>query len=139
MVGGSSAITFIQNPWTIAFAVITTIFAIYFMYRGYKKNKGKGGLQRNITTTFLVIAAFMFGYLFAAYQTHDYFEEKYRNHDPNIECETCSANAILDDNRSVMSDNSATESERMYIDMMERVKNITLGDENIQKNLETGQ
>ena len=67
MLFGSSAIAFVQNPWTIAVAVITTILAIYFMYRGYKKNKGKGGLQRNLTTTFLVIAAFMFGYLFFAY------------------------------------------------------------------------
>lgn len=139
MVGGSSAFTFIQNPWTIAFAIITTILAIYYMYQGYKKNKGKGGLQRNLTTTFLAIAAFMFGYLLAAYQTHDYFEEKYRNHDPNIECETCSTNAILDDNRSVMSDNSATEPEEMYNDMMERIKNLTQGVENIQKNLETEQ
>ena len=53
------------------------------MYRGYKKNKGKGGLQRNLTTTFLVIGSFMFGYLVAAYQTHDYFEEKYRTHQPD--------------------------------------------------------
>ena len=83
MVGGSSAISFIQNPWTIAVAIITTILAIYYMYRGYKKNKGKGGLQRNLTTTFLVIASFMFGYLVAAYQTHDYFEEKYRTHQPD--------------------------------------------------------
>jgi len=80
---GSSAITFIQNPWTIAFAVVTTILAIYFVYKGIKKNKGKGGLQRNLTTTFLVIASFMFGYLVAAYQTHDYFEEKYRTHQPD--------------------------------------------------------
>ena len=80
---GSSAITFIQNPWTIALAIITTILAIYFVYKGIKKNKGKGGLQRNLTTTFLVIASFMFGYLVAAYQTHDYFEEKYRTHQPD--------------------------------------------------------
>ena len=139
LIFGSSAIAFVQNPWTIAVAVITTILAIYYMYQGYKKNKGKGGLQRNLTTTFLVIAAFMFGYLLAAYQTHDYFEEKYRNYDPNIGCETCSADVILDDNRSVMSDNSASESEEMYNDMMERIKNLTQGVENIQKNLETEQ
>jgi len=83
MVGGSSAITFVQNPWTIALAIITTILATYLVYKGIKKNKGKGGLQRNLTTTFLVIASFMFGYLVAAYQTHDYFEEKYRTHQPD--------------------------------------------------------
>ena len=80
---GSSVVTFIQNPWTIAFAIITTILATYLVYKGIKKNKGKGGLQRNLTTTFLVIASFMFGYLVAAYQTHDYFEEKYRTHQPD--------------------------------------------------------
>lgn len=85
---GSSAITFIQNPWTIAFAIVTTILATYFIYKGIKRNKGKGGLQRNLTTTFLVIAAFMFGYLVAAYQTHDYFES--RTHHVEEECETCS-------------------------------------------------
>jgi len=38
-----------------------------------------------------------------------------------------------------MSDNSATESEQMYSDMMERIKNLTQGVQNIQKNLETEQ
>ena len=58
------------------------------MYRGYKKNGGKGGLQRNLTMTFLVIASFLLGYLAAAYQTHDYFKE--RTHHTEEECETCS-------------------------------------------------
>lgn len=73
---GSSVITFIQNPWTIAFAIVTTILATYLIYKGIKRNKGKGGLQRNLTTTFLVICSFFFGYLIAAYQTHDYFESR---------------------------------------------------------------
>jgi len=73
---GSSAITIIQHPITITIGVILTVAAIYYLYRGYKINNGKGGLQRNLTTTFLVICSFMFGYLFAAYQTHDYFMSK---------------------------------------------------------------
>ena len=89
MLFGSSAIAFVQNPWTIAFAIITTILAIYFAYRGVKKNGGKGGLQKNLTMTFLVISAFMFGYLFAAYQTHDYFKER-THHSDEEEGETCS-------------------------------------------------
>ena len=102
IVFGSSAIAFVQNPWTIAFAIITTILAIYFAYKGVKKNGGKGGLQRNLTTTFLVIASFMFGYLFAAYQTHDYFES--RTHHTEEECETCDVEEskeqvlLMDDN-----------------------------------------
>jgi hypothetical protein len=74
---GSSAIALIQHPVTITIGVILTIAAFYYFYKGYKKNQGKGGLQKNLTTTFLVISSFLFGYLVAAYQTHDYFEQKY--------------------------------------------------------------
>ena len=56
--------------------MILTVAAIYYFYKGYKKNNGKGGLQKNLTTTFLVICSFFLGYLTAAYQTHDYFESK---------------------------------------------------------------
>ena len=73
---GSSAIALIQHPITITIGVILTVAAIYYLYRGYKTNDGKGGLQKNLTTTFLVISSFMFGYLVAAYQTHDYFMYK---------------------------------------------------------------
>lgn len=74
---GSSAIALIQHPITITIGVILTVAAIYYLYRGYKINDGKGGLQKNLTTTFLVISSFLFGYLVAAYQTHDYFESKF--------------------------------------------------------------
>ena len=74
---GSSAIALIQHPITITIGVILTVAAIYYLYRGYKVNDGKGGLQKNLTTTFLVISSFLLGYLVAAYQTHDYFEQKY--------------------------------------------------------------
>ena len=74
---GSSAIALIQHPITITIGVILTVPAIYYLYPGYKINDGKGGLQKNLTTTFLVISSFLFGYLIAAYQTHDYFEQKY--------------------------------------------------------------
>ena len=74
---GSSAIALIQHPITITIGVILTVAAIYYLYRWYKINDGKGGLQKNLTTTFLVISSFLFGYLVAAYQTHDYFEQKY--------------------------------------------------------------
>ena len=124
MLFGSSAIAFVQNPWTIAFAIITTILAIYFAYRGIKKNGGKGGLQRNLTTTFLVIASFMFGYLFAAYQTHDYFES--RTHHDAMDGELTETPAVL----PMPSDNSVSESVKMYTDMMDRVKNLSLGIEN---------
>jgi len=40
-----------------------------------------------VTTTFLVSASFMSGYLLAAYQTHDYFDS--RTHHVEEECETC--------------------------------------------------
>ena len=84
---GSSITTTISNPWIIAVGIILTVIGIYFIYKGIKKNKGKGGLQRNFTITFLVISSFMFGYLLATYQTHDYFES--RTHHVEEECETC--------------------------------------------------
>ena len=89
LLGGSSTIAFFLHPVTIAISIALGILAVCFMYRGYKKNGGKGGLQRNLTMTFLVISAFMFGYLFAAYQTHDYFKER-THHSDEEECETCS-------------------------------------------------
>ena len=121
---GSSVITFIQNPWTIAFAIVTTILATYLIYKGIKRNKGKGGLQRNLTTTFLVICSFFFGYLVAAYQTHDYFES--RTHHDAMDGELTETPAVL----PMPSDNSVSESVKMYTDMMDRVKNLSLGIEN---------
>ena len=98
---GSSAITIIQHPITITIGVILTVAAIYYLYRGYKINDGKGGLQRNLTTTFLVICSFMFGYLFAAYQTHDYFMSKSESEEiPSCCTETIKIDERMDDNPS---------------------------------------
>ena len=116
IVFGSSAIAFIQNPWTIAFGVITTILATYFIYKGIKKNKGKGGLQRNFTTTFLVIASFMFGYLVAAYQTHDYFES--RTH--HTEEESKEQVLLMDDNIDSIMLNPIND----YVQTMEKTKEV---------------
>lgn len=126
---GSSAITFIQNPWTIAFAVITTILAIYFVYRGIKKNKGKGGLQRNLTTTFLVICSFFFGYLFAAYQTHDYFKE--RTHHVEEECETCSKDDALSMGSNV--DPIMLNPMNDYVQTMEKTRELLMQHATISK------
>ena len=92
---GSSAATLVNNPWVIAAGVILTLLGFYFIYRGIRKNGGKGGLQRNLTMTFLVITSFLLGYLAAAYQTHDYFKE--RTHHVEEECETC---GIMDEGKS---------------------------------------
>jgi len=85
LVLGSSAIALIQHPITITIGTLLTIGAIYFFYKGYRKNQGKGGLQKNLTTTFLVIASFLFGYLVAAIQTHDYFESKLIGNQQGVE------------------------------------------------------
>ncbi len=108
----------------IAAGVILTLLGFYFIYRGIRKNGGKGGLQRNLTTTFLVICSFFFGYLVAAYQTHDYFES--RTHHDAINGELTETPAVL----PMPSDNSVSESVKMYTDMMDRVKNLSLGIEN---------
>ena len=96
---GSSAIALIQHPITITIGVILTVAAIYYLYRGYKINDGKGGLQKNLTTTFLVISSFMFGYLVAAYQTHDYFMSK---SDPAENSSCCGGGLRIDEGVEVI-------------------------------------
>ena len=92
---GSSAAALAENIWVIIAGIVLTIGGFIWMWRSYQKNQGKGGLQRNLTSTFLAISSFFFGYLFAAYQTHDYFEEKYRSHQPNEPCLTCSTDGKI--------------------------------------------
>ena len=47
------------------------------MWRAYKRSKGKGGLKKNLKITALVLFAFAAGYVTAAYQTHEYWQEAY--------------------------------------------------------------
>ena len=124
MVGGSSAITFIQNAWTIAFAIITTILAIYYMYQDTKKIRQRPSTKSNNNLFGDSNAAFMFGYLLAAYQTHDYFES--RTHHVEEECETCSIEdskenvLLMDDNIDPIILNPIND----YVQSMEKTKEL---------------
>jgi hypothetical protein len=46
------------------------------MWKAYKKNKGKGGLIKNVKTTLIYILIFVAGFVTASYITHDYFKTK---------------------------------------------------------------
>ena len=99
LIFGSSAAAIANSPWVMGLGVILTIIGVVFLIQGYRKNKGKGGLQKNLTITFLTISSFMLGYLIAAYQTHDYFEER-THHSDEEECVTC---GIMDSSKEEMS------------------------------------
>ena len=99
LIFGSSAAAIANNPWVIGIGATLTVIGVLFLVQGYHKNQGKGGLQKNLTITFLTISSFMLGYLFAAYQTHDYFEER-THHSDEEECVTC---GIMDSSKEEMS------------------------------------
>ena len=77
MIFGAAGASIANNPWVIAISVVLTIAGFWWMYKAYKKNKGKGGFMKNLKTTAIYILIFAAGYVTAAYMTHDYFKTKY--------------------------------------------------------------
>ena len=77
LIFGAAGASIANNPWVIAISVILTIAGFYWMWKAYKKNKGKGGFAKNIKTTLLYILVFGAGFITASYVTHDYFANKY--------------------------------------------------------------
>ena len=102
LIFGSSAAAIANNHWVIGIGVTLTVIGVIFLVRGYRKNKGQGGLKRNLMITIAVILAFASGYSMAAYQTHDYFKE--RTHHNHEECESCSIMSSSKEDRSLMLD-----------------------------------
>jgi ACR3 family arsenite efflux pump ArsB len=78
LIFGASGVAIANNPWIIALGIILTIAGFWWMWRAYKKNKGKGGFKKNIKTTLIYIAIFVAGFVTASYVTHDYFKNKYQ-------------------------------------------------------------
>ena len=78
LIFGASGFAIANNPLIIALGVILTIAGFWWMWRAYKKNKGKGGFKKNIKTTLIYIAIFVAGFVTASYVTHDYFKNKYQ-------------------------------------------------------------
>lgn len=69
-----------SNPIMIALSILFTIAGIWFLFKGYKKNKGKGGLATNIRNTVVYILIFLAGFVTASYVTHDYFKNQHTQH-----------------------------------------------------------
>ena len=77
LIFGATGAQLASNPWIIALSTVLTIGGFWWMWRAYKRSKGKGGLKKNLKITALVLFAFGAGYVTAAYQTHEYWQEAY--------------------------------------------------------------
>ena len=77
LIFGASGVAIANNPWVIAIGVILTIVGFWWMWRAYKRNKGKGGFKKNFKTTVIYLLVFVAGFVTASYVTHDYFKTKY--------------------------------------------------------------
>lgn len=77
LIFGASGVAIANNPWVIAIGIILTIAGIWWMWKAYKKNKGKGGFAKNLKTTVIYLLVFVAGFVTASYVTHDYFKTKY--------------------------------------------------------------
>ena len=64
LIFGASGVAIANNPWVIALGVVLTIAGFYWMWRAYKKNKGKGGFIKNLKTTIIYILIFGFTPIF---------------------------------------------------------------------------
>lgn len=106
LIFGSSAAAIANSPWVIGIGVTLTVIGVLFLVQGYRKNKGQGGLRRNVSTTIVVLLAFASGYSMAAFQTHDYFKERtHHNGDMHEEeCETCDIMSSSKEDMSLMLD-----------------------------------
>ena len=70
---GASAASIANNPWVITLSIILTLLALYWFYKGWKKNTPKT-LMKNLRITVILIAVFAAGYITASYTTHEYFK-----------------------------------------------------------------
>ena len=77
LIFGATGAQLASNPLIIALSTVLTIGGFWWMWRAYKRSKGKGGLKKNLKITALVLFAFAAGYVTAAYQTHEYWQEAY--------------------------------------------------------------
>jgi 4-hydroxybenzoate polyprenyltransferase len=77
LIFGASGVAKENNPWVIAIGIILTIAGFWWMWKAYKKNKGKGGFKKNLKTTVIYLLVFVAGFITASYVTHDYFKTKY--------------------------------------------------------------
>ena len=77
LIFGATGASLANNPLVIIISVVLTIAGFWWMWKAYKRNKGKGGFVKNLKTTLIYLLIFAAGYVTAAYTTHDYFKSKY--------------------------------------------------------------
>ena len=77
LIFGASGVAIANNPWVIAIGIILTIAGIWWMWKAYQKNRGKGGFKKNLKNTVIYLLVFVAGFVTASYVTHDYFKTKY--------------------------------------------------------------
>ena len=70
---GASAAAIANNPWVIALSIVLTIFALYWLYKGWKK-RIPGTFMKNLRMTVILVAVFATGYISASYTTHEFFK-----------------------------------------------------------------
>ena len=79
---GASAASISNNPWVITLSIVLTIFALYWLYKGWKK-RTPGTFMKNLRMTVILVAVFAAGYVTASYTTHGYFmnmfQEKHKH------------------------------------------------------------
>tara|TARA_B100000949_G_scaffold1126_1_gene957 strand:+ start:366 stop:650 length:285 start_codon:yes stop_codon:yes gene_type:complete len=79
---GVSAASIANNPWVITLSIILTIFALYWLYKGWKKHTPRT-FMKNLRMTVILVAVFAAGYVTASYTTNGYFmnmfEEKHKH------------------------------------------------------------
>ena len=79
---GASAAAIANNPWVIALSIVLTIFALYWLYKGWKK-RTSGTFMKNLRMTVIFVVVFTTGYISASYTTHEFFknifEEKHKH------------------------------------------------------------
>lgn len=78
LIFGATGAAIASNPWVIAISIILTIAGLWWMWKAYKKNKGKGGWSKNIRNTIIYLIIFIAGFITASYTTHDYFKKQYQ-------------------------------------------------------------
>jgi len=73
LIFGASGAAIIDNLYFQLLMAVVTAGGMWWMYKAYKRNNGKGGLYKNVKNTIIYLLVFAAGYVTAAYQTHSFW------------------------------------------------------------------
>ena len=48
LIFGASGAAMASNPWILGISAVLTVWGFWWMWKAYKRNKGKGGFKSNI-------------------------------------------------------------------------------------------